>query len=83
MTNLGAIGRFSHTVLSAITPHHAGRRTARDALQDPIHIVCTTPLLVRQDITPQLLLPSLNEVYVCEHTVRLEPRRKLTRDGRS
>ncbi len=52
-----------------------------DSLEHAVDVRSTGPLLVREHITSNLLLLTLHELYICEHSIRLESLRQLTRHG--
>ena len=66
---------FTHT-LRAATP-------ALYRPQDPVDILRTTPLLMRQDINAQFFLPLLHKVDISQHPILFKLLAQLIRDDSS
>lgn len=59
----------------------AARASALDGSKDTIDVARSAPFLVRQNLTADVLLPTLDQVDICLHAVGLECSRKLGGDS--
>lgn len=64
---------FTHTLTAAAT--------TLDRSHNTIHVRCSAPLLVRQDVNPELLFARLDLAHVGEHALILEGAREFRCDG--
>lgn len=64
---------FTHTLAAAAT--------TLDRSHNAIHVRCSAPLLVRQDVNPELLFAGLDLAHVGEHAFILEGAGEFRGDG--
>lgn len=65
----------------AVTHTLGARAAALNSAKDTVNVTGTAPLLVREDITFEVLFAALDKIHVRLHTVRLEVARELSGDG--
>jgi len=68
MSQLGAKLGFR----DASSHSSSGRNTAGDGLEQVVHIISSTPLLVGEDVTANVAFLTLDELDVSFHTLRGE-----------